>query len=302
MTANRPKCPPVSAGADALAWRRTGGAGGWAGHDLQHVTPTDGPRVLAELHRALPVGAPLEAELGGGGADRPRPSGGEGGHGPSGPGPSRPGGTGEPWTTDAMVATLVGAGFGEVAVAVATENPTDRRTHLRVRARRERTLADSVGPGMGLLVCGLNPSLHAADAGVGYVGPGNRFWPALAAAGLAPPGTDRCPWALLDGAGIGMTDLVKRATPRADMVAPDEFRAGLVRVSGLCERLGVPTVCLVGLAGWRAATRATAGAGWQRGRLGPSRIYVMPSTSGLNARTPLGVLVEHLRAAAADLR
>ncbi len=40
---------------------------------------------------------------------------------------------------------------------------------------------------MRLLVSGLNPSLHAADAGVGYIGPGNRFWPAVAAAGLVPP-------------------------------------------------------------------------------------------------------------------
>ncbi|MDP8936526.1 MAG: hypothetical protein M3O23_02130, partial [Actinomycetota bacterium] len=34
---------------------------------------------------------------------------------------------------------------------------------LRCRARRARTLADSVGPRMRVLVCGLNPSLLAAD-------------------------------------------------------------------------------------------------------------------------------------------
>ena len=36
---------------------------------------------------------------------------------------------------------------------------------------RGRTLPDTVGAGMRLLVCGLNPSVHAADAGVGYVTP-----------------------------------------------------------------------------------------------------------------------------------
>ena len=40
---------------------------------------------------------------------------------------------------------------------------------------------------MRLLVCGLNPSVYSADAGVGYARPGNRFWPALRLAGL----TDR---------------------------------------------------------------------------------------------------------------
>jgi TDG/mug DNA glycosylase family protein len=57
---------------------------------------------------------------------------------------------------------------------------------IRVSARRARTLPDTVGPGMRLLVCGLNPSLFAADAGVGYARPGNRFWPAARATRLSP--------------------------------------------------------------------------------------------------------------------
>ena len=57
------------------------------------------------------------------------------------------------------------------------------------------TLADSVGPGMRLLVCGINPSPFSADVGVGYGRPGNRFWPAAVAAGVAP--VDRDPVAAL---------------------------------------------------------------------------------------------------------
>jgi len=63
-------------------------------------------------------------------------------------------------------------------------------------------------------------------------------------------------------------------------------------------------VCFVGLAGWRAAVDRKAMAGVQPDGLAGVPVYVMPSTSGLNAATPLSTLVDHLRAAAdlADLR
>ncbi len=57
-------------------------------------------------------------------------------------------------------------------------------------------------------------------------------------------------------------------------------------------------MCIVGLAGWRAAVDRRATAGWHERQLGGRPVYVMPSTSGLNAATPLAALVEHLQAAA----
>ena len=50
---------------------------------------------------------------------------------------------------------------------------------------------------------------------------------------------------------MGMTDLVKRATPQADALSNDEYRNGLARVTQLCEWLRPEVVCFVGLAGWR---------------------------------------------------
>ena len=162
--------------------------------------------------------------------------------------------------------------------------------------KRQRTLADTVDDGMRLLVCGLNPSLHAADAGVGFVSPGNRFWPAARAAGLVP--ADRDPGAALR-AGGGMTDLVKRATPRAVEVTRAEYEHGLARVARLVDWLRPGGVCFVGLAGWRAAVDRRAEPGLQARGLGGRPVYVMPSTSGLNARVPVGELADHLRRAAA---
>lgn len=163
-----------------------------------------------------------------------------------------------------------------------------------VRAVRARTLADTVGPGMQILFCGFNPSLHAADSGVAYSGPGNRFWPAALAAGLVS--RDRDPVHALTHHGVGLTDLVKRATPRASDLATDELHDGLGRVDDLCRALRPAAVCMVGLGAWRAVTDRAARAGHQTRSLGGAPVYVMPSTSGLNARSGLDELVEHLDA------
>ena len=165
------------------------------------------------------------------------------------------------------------------------------------RGGSTRPLADRIGPGLRLLMVGLNPSLHAADAGIGYVTPGNRFWPAMLEAGLIT--RDRDPDHALRVHRIGMTDLVARASPRANELTVAEYRAGLEELEVKCERWPPGAVCFVGLAGWRAAVERRAVAGPQERLVGGRPAYVMPSTSGLNAATPLAQLVDHLRAAAA---
>jgi TDG/mug DNA glycosylase family protein len=160
-----------------------------------------------------------------------------------------------------------------------------------------RPLPDRITPGLRLLMCGLNPSLHAVEAGIGYVTPGNRFWPAMLAAGLVTRDRD---WEhALRVHRIGMTDLVARPTPRAAELTTAEYRAGLAELEATCERYRPGAVCFVGLAGWRAAVDRKAVAGPQARTVGGRPVYVMPSTSGLNAATPLATLVDHLQAAAA---
>jgi double-stranded uracil-DNA glycosylase len=235
---------------------------------VQDVVPERLPMALAELHRALLVGGVLHlAVCTGDRLDRP--------------------------TLDdhRLRDLLVGAGFEPDGV----ERAADDR--VVARARRARTLPDTVGPRMRLLICGLNPSLYAADAGVAFARPGNRFWPAALAAGLVS--LDRDPDHALRHHGIGMTDLIKRATVAAAELTNAEYRTGLARVERLVRWLRPGSVCFVGLAGWRAAVDRRAQAGPQSQDLGGVPVYVMPSTSGLNARTSLGQLEGHMRAAAA---
>jgi TDG/mug DNA glycosylase family protein len=156
-------------------------------------------------------------------------------------------------------------------------------------------LPDYVAPGLKLLFVGLNPSEYAADAGVGFARPGNRFWPAAVEAGVVTRARDPRHALVVDH--VGMTDLVKRATPSASALAPAEYRAGVARVERLVAWLEPRTVCVVGLSGWRAAVDRHTTAGWQRAAFGGRPVYVMPNTSGLNAHTTPSAFVEHLRAA-----
>ncbi len=164
-----------------------------------------------------------------------------------------------------------------------------------IDARRERTLPDFVGGGMRMLVCGLNPSLVAADAGFGYAGATNRYWSVAVAAGVVT--RPRQPLASLAEDGVGMTDLVKRATPNADGLTVAEYRAGAERLRRLVEWLRPGVVLFVGLAGWRAAVDRRAQPGPQPEPFGGTGAYVMPSTSGRNARTGPPELAAHMRQA-----
>ena len=170
------------------------------------------------------------------------------------------------------------------------------RGRLQFPVERRHTLADTVGAGMHLLVCGVNPSPYSADVGVGYGRPGNRFWPAALSAGIVT--VDRDPIAALN-AGTGMTDFAKRVTRTAAEVTPDEYIAGFARVTRLVEWLAPRAVCFVGLSGWRTVVDRKARAGVQPDLIAGRPVYLMPSTSGLNAHSTTSTLADHLSAASA---
>jgi TDG/mug DNA glycosylase family protein len=279
-----PEARGVQADLERLPFRRGALGGAWARNSYVHLRAADVPMALAELHGSLRVGAPVELTF----------FRGEGEGRGIFPDDDFPGRWFSSWSAERLHDVLAGAGFG--VERIDPRGGTDGDQGFRVRAIRDTSLPDHVGPGMRLLVCGLNPSLHAAEAGVGYVTPGNRFWPAALAAGLVT--RDRDPGHALRAHGMGMTDLVKRATPRAASLRSSEYREGVTRLDRLCGWLQPQAVCVVGLAGWRAAVDRRAVPGWQSRQLGDRPVYVMPSTSGLNAATPLADLVAHLRAAA----
>ena len=159
---------------------------------------------------------------------------------------------------------------------------------------RALSLPDTVGPGMRVLVCGLNPSIYAAERGVGFARPGNRFWKAAVLAGLVE--RERDPLEALRSHGVGMTDLCKRATVASSELAAAEYVEGAARVVRLVRWMRPQVVAFVGLEGWRAAIDRRAVAGLQPHDFGGRPAYVLPSTSGLNAHSRIDDIVDHLRA------
>lgn len=269
--------PRIAGDLRALPFRRGSLLGAWASRSYVHLPRSDVPLALADLHAALKFGAIVELHLFEGDEEHSE---------------SRnddfPGRRFSRWPLQLLRDVLAGAGFD-------TENIEMSESVLLVSARRAHTLADTVGSGMRLLVCGLNPSLHSAEVGIGFASAGNRFWPAAIAAGVLS--VDRDPRHALREHGVGMTDLVKRPSRRAGEIAASEFKRGLRRLETLVNWLKPAVVCFVGLTGWRTAVDQRAAPGVQRRRIGGRPVYLMPSTSGLNARCSLEELTDHLHRA-----
>lgn len=160
-------------------------------------------------------------------------------------------------------------------------------------AARGKRLRDLIQPGLKVLFCGINPGLYSAATGHHFARPGNRFWPALHAAGFTPrllhPSEEMC---LLKG-GYGLTNLVARATAGAEELRPAEFVAGRRRLALKVRRYRPRAVAFLGMGAYRHAfgrPKATLGA--QPETFEGARVWVLPSPSGLNANYQMPALVQ----------
>jgi TDG/mug DNA glycosylase family protein len=175
-------------------------------------------------------------------------------------------------------------------------------TRAELEAARDRVLPDVRGPDLRILFCGINPGLYSAWSGHHFARPGNRFWPALHASGLTPrqlaPGEQEQLLAL----GLGVTNVVPRATARADELTPQEYVDGGRRLAALVAEDRPAWLAVLGVTAYRAAFDAPkAQVGPQDARLGETRVWVLPNPSGLNAHwSAAGLAAElgRLRAAA----
>ena len=135
-----------------------------------------------------------------------------------------------------------------------------------------------------MLFAGINPSLYSAATGYHFARPGNRFWPALHASGFTPRLLAPQEQPELPGLGLGITNVVARATARADELFAAELRAGGALLADLTARTRAAWLAVLGVTAYRAAfSRPGAVVGQQAGTLGGARIWVLPNPSGLNA-------------------
>jgi TDG/mug DNA glycosylase family protein len=158
-------------------------------------------------------------------------------------------------------------------------------TRAELLAAYGATIPDLVGPGMRVLLVGINPSLYSGWSGLHFARPGNRLWRTLYEAGFTPRVLHPSETSMLVAAGLGITNLVARATARADELSADEVRAGVAPLRRLVRKHRPPYVAFLGISTYRIAfdvRRATVGE--QPGELFEgARVWVLPNPSGLNA-------------------
>ncbi|MGW1027198.1 G/U mismatch-specific DNA glycosylase [Streptomyces sp. NPDC002577] len=177
-----------------------------------------------------------------------------------------------------------------------------RLTAADLEAARDRIVPDVVADGLRVLFCGINPGLMTAATGHHFARPGNRFWPVLHLSGFTPRLLMPAEQDELLTYGLGITNVVARATARADELTADEYREGGRILAGKVERLRPRWLAVVGVTAYRAAFgERRAGIGPQERTVGGSRVWVLPNPSGLNAHWTAATMAEEfgrLRAAA----
>ncbi len=174
-----------------------------------------------------------------------------------------------------------------------TQPRPDRADLEAARGRAIGDVLPAAGEPLAVLLCGINPGLYSGATGYHFARPGNRFWPALYRSGF----TDRLlaphEQHLLPSYGLGITNLVDRATARAHELTEAELRAGGERLAALVARVSPGYVAVAGVGAYRIAfgSRRTS-IGPQPGTLASARLWVLPNPSGLNASWTLAKIVE----------
>jgi TDG/mug DNA glycosylase family protein len=161
--------------------------------------------------------------------------------------------------------------------------PARRPTRDDLAAAADRTVPDVIGPGLAVLLCGINPGLYSAWCGHHFARPGNRFWPTLFAAGFTPrlfaPSEER----LLLPLGYGITNVAPRATATADELSADELVRGGRALAAKVRRYAPRFLAVLGVTAYRMAfARPKAALGLQPDRIGETAVWVLPNPSGLN--------------------
>jgi TDG/mug DNA glycosylase family protein len=186
-------------------------------------------------------------------------------------------------------------------------------TRAELEEFRGHEVDDLVGPGLKLLFVGINPGLWTAAVNTHFAHPGNRFYPALALAGISGYEIDRAAGmsdadrAQLVSRGIGITNLVRRATARADELTREELREGGERLLRFVAERRPAVVAIAGITAYRDAfgeRRAVAGRQPETlesvARWSGAALWVVPNPSGLNAHETVATLAAAYAAPAAE--
>jgi TDG/mug DNA glycosylase family protein len=172
-----------------------------------------------------------------------------------------------------------------------------RFTRAELETYRDAEVPDLLGPDLRLLFVGINPGLWTAATQTHFAHPANRFYPALLAAGiLTEPispsaGMTDADRDRLRAQGIGITNLVRRATARASELTDQELRAGGAELVATVQRTAPRVVAVAGITAYRTAFgQRRSVLGRQPEPLAGAELWIVPNPSGLNAHETVASL------------
>lgn len=170
-------------------------------------------------------------------------------------------------------------------------------TRAELEAFRDAEVPDLVGPGLRLLFVGINPGLWTAATQTHFAHPGNRFYPALLLGGVIEREIDRgagmsdADRRHLIERGIGITNIVHRATAKASELTVDELRAGGEQLRRFVRDHRPAVVAVAGVTAYRTAFREpTARIGRRDEPFEGAELWIVPNPSGLNAHETVDTL------------
>ena len=178
-------------------------------------------------------------------------------------------------------------------------------TREQLLAFADTEVPDLIGPDCRLLFAGINPGLWTAATGAHFARPGNRFYPALYAAGITDPVIDAAEGMraedreALIAAGVGITNVAPRATAKASELTTTELREGGEALLARVDRVAPRVLAVLGVTAFRTAFgQPKATVGRQARGLGETAVWVLPNPSGLNAHETVSSLAAAYREAA----
>lgn len=170
---------------------------------------------------------------------------------------------------------------------------TGRPSPAELAAAAGRTIPDVIARDLAVLFCGINPGLWSAAVGHHFARPGNRFWPALHRSGFTPRVLRPDEQTELLSYRLGVTNVVGRASARADELSAGELVAGGRRLAAKLRRYRPAWLGVLGIGAYRVAFgKPTATIGPQPQPLGGVPVWVLPNPSGLNASFQLDRLAQ----------
>jgi TDG/mug DNA glycosylase family protein len=188
-----------------------------------------------------------------------------------------------------------------------------RFTRAELEEFRGREVDDLIGPGLRLLFVGINPGLWTAAVQTHFAHPTNRFYPALAAAGITDYEVDRVAGmsdsdrAHLIARGVGITNLVRRATARASELSREELYEGGARLRRFVADHRPAVVAIAGVTAYRDAFGERAAVLGRQpdtldsvNRWSGAALWVVPNPSGLNAHETVATLAAAYAAPATE--